>query len=313
MSNDIIPITEAEVIPQQQIENLIYTIRGVQVMLDRDLARLYQVTTGNLNKAVKRNIGRFPERYMFQLTKEEWESLKFQNGISNMDGEHLKFQNGISKSGRGGIRYMPYAFTEGGVTQLSAILRSDIAVEMSIRINDAFHAMRKFIIANAAIFQRLEAVELKQLTTDQKIDKILDQLEEGTLKQKAHIFSAGYIYEAKSFIQSLISKATTRVILVDGYISSETIDLLDARADSVPATIYTSGVGPALRTLMQQYNTQYPSKPLHIQKWTNEQHDRWLIIDDQLWHVGASIKDAGVKTFGIDPIGLDVNLILSQV
>lgn len=173
--------------------------------------------------------------------------------------------------------------------------------------------MRKFIVANAAIFQRLEAVELKQLTTDQKIDKILDQLEEGTLKQKAHIFSAGYIYEAKSFIQSLISKATTRVILVDGYISSETIDLLDARADGVPAIIYTSGVGPALRTLMQQYNTQYPSKPLHIQKWTNEQHDRWLIIDNQLWHVGASIKDAGTKTFGIDSIGLDPNLILSQV
>lgn len=299
MANDIIPITSAEVLPQQQIENLIYTVRGIQVMLDRDLARLYQVTTSALNQAVKRNIDRFPEDFRFQLTEEEWVSISSQN-VTTSASKRPKTS-------------LPFVFTEEGVAQLSGVLKSKMASETSVRIMRAFAAMRRFISANAGMFQRIESLERHQLETDQKIDRVLDQLEEGTLKHKAHIFSAGYIYEAKSFIESLISKATTRVTLVDGYISSETIDLLDARADGVEATIYTSGVGPALRTLMQQYNYQYPSKPLHIQKWANEQHDRWLIIDNQLWHVGASIKDAGVKTFGIDPIGLDANLILSQL
>lgn len=317
MPNEIIPITSAEILPQQQIENLIYTIRGIQVMLDRDLAMLYQVETRILNQAVKRNPDRFPEDFMFQLTEQEFNSLRSQNVMSNIaDAENqdeLRSQNVISKKKRGGTRYLPYVFTEEGVAQLSGVLKSKMASDTSVRIMRAFAAMRRFISANAGMFQRIESLERHQLETDQKIDRVLDQLEEGTLKQKAHIFSAGYIYEAKSFIQTLISKATTRVILVDGYISSETIDILDARADGIPATIYTSGVGPSLRTLMQQYNTQYPSKLLHIQKWTNEQHDRWLILDDQLWHVGASIKDAGVKTFGIDPIGLDPDIILSQM
>lgn len=308
---------------QEDIQSRIFTVRGVQVMLDRDLARLYQVETKALNQAVKRNKDRFPERYMFQLTKEEWAAISSQNVMTNPlwsqnvtlnADDPLKSQNVTLEKGRGKhVKYLPYVFTEQGVTQLSAVLRSKTAIEVSIRINDAFHAMRRFISANAGIFQRLDTIERHQIATDQRLDHILDQLEEGTLKQKAHIFSAGQIFEAKSFIESLIGKATTRVILVDGYLSSETIDLLDARPDGVAATIYTSGVGPALRTLMQQYRSQYPNKPLDILKWAKEQHDRWLILDDQLWHVGASIKDAGVKTFGIDPIGLDPNLILTQV
>lgn len=267
---------------QEDIQSRIFTVRGVQVMLDRDLARLYQVETKALNQAVKRNKDRFPERYMFQLTKEEWAAISSQNVMTNP----LWSQN--------------------------VTLNADDPLKSQM-LHDAFHAMRRFISANAGIFQRLDTIERHQIATDQRLDHILDQLEEGTLKQKAHIFSAGQIFEAKSFIESLIGKATTRVILVDGYLSSETIDLLDARPDGVAATIYTSGVGPALRTLMQQYNSQYPNKPLNIVKWANEQHDRWLILDDQLWHVGASIKDAGVKTFGIDPIGLDPNLIITQV
>lgn len=304
-----------------KIEHLIYTVRGVQVMLDRDLARLYEVETKALNQAVKRNPGRFPEDFMFRLTKEEWDCLRSQNVTSNEtgliksnDGESLKSLNGISKKdGRGGIRYIPFAFTEEGVSQLSGVLKSNIADSASVRIMRAFVAMRRFISSNAGINQRLTLVERKQLETDARIDRVLDCLEEGTLKEKAHVFSAGQIYDAKSFISELIGRAKRRVVLIDGYVNSVTIDLLDARADSVSATIYTNSVSALLTLLRDQYVTQYPGKPLLIKKWQTVQHDRWIIIDDELWHCGASLKDAGGKTFGIDPIGLDASIILGQV
>lgn len=142
---------------------------------------------------------------------------------------------------------------------------------------------------------------------------MLDCLEEGTLKEKAHIFSAGQVYDAKAFITELIQQARSRVILIDGYVNAITINLLDARVDGIPATIYTNSVGESLKILQSEYIQQYPAKPLSIEKWKTEQHDRWLIIDDSLWHCGASLKDAGLKTFGIDPIGLAVDMVLSQV
>lgn len=280
------------------IERSIFIFRGEPVMIDRDLADLYAVETKRINEQVKRNPKRFPQRFRFQLTQAETDEV-----VAKCDHlASLKFS-----------RVCPYAFTEQGVAMLSTVLKSDVADEVSVRIMDAFVAMRRFISANAGMFQRIESLERHQLETDQKIDRVLDCLEEGTLKEKAHIFSAGQIYEAKAFITDLISKARTRIILIDGYVSSPTIDLLDARQDNVPATIYTSGVGNSLKTLRDQYNQQYPSKPLAIEKWRTEQHDRWLIIDNALWHCGASIRDAGIRTFGIDPIGLDANLILTQV
>jgi len=301
---------------QEQIQSVIYTVRGVQVMLDRDLARLYEVETRVLNQAVKRNIERFPEDFMFQLTKNEWDALKSQIVTSNEEVDSLRSQfvtlESDDKRGRH-TKYLPSVFTEEGVSHLSAVLKSSTAIQMHIRITRAFIAMRRFIMANAGIMQRLDNMERHQLETDKRIDKVLDCLEEGTLKEKAHIFSAGQIYEAKSFITELIGRAKRRVILIDGYVSAPTIDLLDARAGGVSATIYTGGVGSSLRTLRDQYNVQFPSKPLAIEKWRTEQHDRWLIIDDEMWHCGASIRDAGVRTFGIDPIGLDVNILLGQV
>lgn len=303
MANEIILAPDDDIIQQEQIENLIYTVRGVQVILDRDLARLYGVDTRSLNQSVKRNSTRFPERYMFQLTKDEAEYLL----CSKSQNVTLKKQRGQN------IKYLPFAFTEQGVTQLSAVLRSPTAVEASIRINDAFHAMRRFIAANGGMFQRIEALERHQIETDNKIDQILDRLEDGTLKEAAHIFSAGQIYDAKSFISELVASAKTRVILVDGYVEAKTIDLLDARAENVSATIYTYKVGKSLTVLMDEYNKQYPSKHLEIRKWATEQHDRWLVIDNQLWHCGASIKDAGRQTFCIDPINLDANIILTQL
>lgn len=280
------------------IESKILNIRGKQVMLDRDLAVLYGVETKVLNQAVKRNIERFPERFRFQLTEFETDKL-----VTNCD----RFRNLKHSS------TFPYAFTEQGVSMLATVLKSDTAVAISIAIMDAFVALRRFMSANAGLFQRMESLERHQLETDQKIDHVLNCLEEGTLKEKAHIFSAGQIFEAKAFISELISKADVRIVLIDGYVKAETLELLDARKDGVQAEIYTYSVGAALHNLEIQYNNEYPNKPLVIRKWQKEQHDRWLIIDDELWHCGASLKDAGEKTFGIDPIGLDVRMILSQV
>lgn len=288
---------------QNHIQSRIFTVRGVQVMLDRDLAEFYGVETKVLNQAVKRNIERFPEHFMFQLTEQELKEMSLE----------MRLRSQIVTSNRGGVRYRPYVFTEQGVSQLSAVLRSKVAVMVSIRIIDAFVAMRNFLSANAGMFQRIETLERHQIETDRKIDYMLDCLEEGSLKEKARIFSAGQVYDAKAFIAELIGRATKRIILIDGYINAATINLLDARTEGVAAKIYTYSVGESLKTLCEEYIHQYPTKPLSIEKWKTEQHDRWLIIDKELWHCGASIKDAGLKSFGIDPIGLNVDIVLSQV
>jgi len=282
----------------EEIKTRIYEIRGLKVMLDRDLAELYNIETKVLNQSIKRNSNRFPENFRFQITEIEMKQL-----VTICDRfKTLKHSNTL-----------PYAFTEQGVAMLSALLKSDIAIKTSIQIIEAFVSMRRFLVSNAGLFQRLEQVEKHQIITDQKIDSILNGLEDNSLKEKSHIFSAGQIFEAKSFITELIRKATNRIILVDGYVSAPTINLLDARQEGIMATIYTSGVGNSLQMLMKQHNIQYPQKQIDIKKWRTEQHDRWLIIDNELWHCGASIRDAGIRTFGIDIIGLDVNIILGQL
>ncbi len=280
------------------IESKIFNIRGKQVMLDRDLAVLYGVETKRLNEQVRRNVERFPERFRFQLTENEFDNL-----VANCDHlETLRFSH-----------VLPYAFTEQGVSMLSAVLKSKTAIEMSIKIMDAFVAMRRFLSANAGLFQRMDSLERHQIETDQKIDHVLNCLEEGTLKEKAHIFSAGQIYEARSFIADLISKAKSYIILIDGYIGPRTIDLLDARADGVRVQIITHSINGAIQDLVDQYNVQFPNKPLSIRTWNVEQHDRWMIIDDVVWHCGASLKDVGLRTFGINPMGLDMNIIMMHI
>ncbi len=280
------------------IESKIFNIRGKQVMLDRDLAVLYGVETKALNQAVKRNLERFPEDFMFQLTENEYNSLRSQFVTSN---------------GRGGNRYLPTVFTEQGVAMLSGLLNSARAISVNIQIMRAFVSMRRFLSANAGLFQRMDSLERHQLETDQKIDHVLNCLEEGTLKEKAHIFSAGQIYEARSFIADLISKAKSYIILIDGYIGPRTIDLLDARADGVRVQIITHSINGAIQDLVDQYNVQFPNKPLSIRTWNVEQHDRWMIIDDVVWHCGASLKDVGLRTFGINPMGLDMNIIMMHI
>ena len=279
---------------ENKVESLIRVIRGQQVMLDRDLAELYGVETRRLNEQVKRNIERFPEDFMFQLTKEEFENWKSQFATSN--------------SIVMGARKRPHAFTEQGVAMLSGVLKSSTAVEANIRIMRAFVSMRHFMVNNAAIFQRLETIEFNQLefnkvqakilahqeVQDHRIDEIFRRLDEGMYKPKQGIFFDNQIYDAYSFVSELVKSAKQRIILIDNYVDESVLTLLDKREDTVSAIIYTQQISRQLRLDVERHNSQYP--PIEISVFRRS-HDRFLCIDDTVYHVGASIKDLGKKWF----------------
>ena len=279
---------------ENKVESLIRVIRGQQVMLDRDLAELYGVETRRLNEQVKRNIERFPEDFMFQLTKEEFENWKSQFATSN--------------SIVMGARKRPYAFTEQGVAMLSGVLKSPTAVEANIRIMRAFVSMRHFMVNNVAFFQRLETIEFNQLESnkvqtkilahqevqDHRIDEIFRRLDEGMYKPKQGIFFDNQIYDAFSFVSELIKSAKQRIILIDNYVDETVLTLLDKREDTVSAIIYTQQISRQLRLDVDRHNSQYP--PIEISVFRRS-HDRFLCIDDTVYHVGASIKDLGKKWF----------------
>ena len=279
---------------ENKVESLIRVIREQQVMLDRDLAELYGVETRRLNEQVKRNIERFPEDFMFQLTKEEFENWKSQFATSN--------------SIVMGARKRPYAFTEQGVAMLSGVLKSSTAVEANIRIMRAFVSMRHFMVNNAAIFQRLETIEFNQLESnkvqakilahqevqDHRIDEIFRRLDEGMYKPKQGIFFDNQIYDAYSFVSELVKSAKQRIILIDNYVDETVLTLLDKRGENVSATIYTQQISRQLRLDVDRHNSQYP--PIEVDVFRRS-HDRFLCIDDTVYHVGASIKDLGKKWF----------------
>ena len=272
---------------ETNITNLIYTIRGKQVMLDSDLAGLYQVETRVFNQAVKRNSNRFPEQFRFQLTEEEYKNLRSQFVTSSEDNTH------------GGRRYMPYAFTEQGIAMLSAVLKSDIAVGISIRIMNSFVEMRKFLISNQQLFSRLDRVELKQLETDKKLEEVFSYIASNTeVKQK--IFFDGQIYDAFSFIIDLIGKAQSKLILIDNYVDVNTLNMICKKNTGVDVLIATSGKGSLSTKDINKFNVQYPKLSV---KTTTDFHERFLIIDDEEgYFIGASIKDAGKKSFAITKI-----------
>ena len=289
------------IVHNKEIQSMIYTFRGRQVMLDSDLARLYQVTTSNLNKAMKRNIARFPERFCFQLTENEYENLRFQNGISSLTNNY------------GGRRYMPYVFTEQGIAMLSAVLKSDIAVEVSLKIMDSFVEMRKFLISNQELFSRLDKVELRQIDfekkidsknadTDKKLEEVFDYI--ATTKEvKQKIFFNGQIYDAFSLMVELVEKAGTELILIDNYVDINTLNILSKKKDGVNVLIVTSGNGNLTDKDIAKFNSQYPKLTVKISK---DFHGRFLIIDrKEVYHIGASIKDAGKKSFGITKLEVE--------
>lgn len=283
------------IVDNKEIQNMIYTIRGKQVMVDSDLAELYQVTTGRLNEQVKRNLNRFPSRFMFQLTDDEYKSL-----ISHF---------AISKKGRGGRRTSPHVFTEQGIAMLSTVLKSDIAVDVSIKIMDAFVEMRNFLLSNREMFARLDRVELKQLETDKKLEEVFNYIATNT-EVKQNIFFDGQIYDAFSFILGLIKKAKKEIILIDNYVDINTLNILCKKNQGVNVVVITAGKCSLSAKDIAKFNAQYPKLSV---KTNMDFHDRFLIIDKtKVYHIGASIKDAGKKSFGITKIE-DADLIKSLI
>ena len=274
------------------IEPLIKVIRGQQVMLDKDLATLYGVETRVLNQTVKRNIERFPDDFRFELSREE--CLRSQIVISN---------------GRGGNRYSTYAFTEQGVAMLSSVLRSQTAIEVNIQIMRAFVSMRHFMVNNASMFSRLETIEYHQLEIlqhqqdtdkhlqefDKRIEEVFRRLDEGNAKPKQGVFYNGQIYDAYTFVSDLIKSAKKRIVLIDNYVDETVLTLLDKRAEGVSAVIYTQQINRQFQLDIDRHNAQYA--PIDVETFRLS-HDRFLCIDDDVYHIGASIKDLGKKWFG---------------
>lgn len=257
-------------------------------MMDSDLAMLYQVETKVFNQAVKRNIERFPEKYRFQLTKEEYDSLRSQIVTSN---------------GKGGRRYMPYVFTEQGIAMLSAVLRSDIAIQISIKIMDSFVEMRRFLASNTLMFEKINEMEVKQLAfqknTEEKFDKIFHYISEHE-ESSQKVFFDGQIYDAFSLLVDLVSKAEKKLVLVDNYVDVGTLNILAKKKSDVEVVVYTVRRTRLSEADVNNFNQQYPKLEV---KYTGVFHDRFLIIDDTCaYHIGASIKDAGKKCFGISLI-----------
>ena len=284
-------------VDNKEIQNMIYTFRGKQVMIDRDLAYLYNVETKVLNQAVKRNLNRFPEHFRFQLTESEYENLRSQIVTSTKDNTH------------GGRRYMPYVFTEQGIAMLSAVLKSDIAVEVSIKIMNSFVEMRNFVLSNREMFARLDRLELRQLETDKKLEEVFNYIATNT-EVKQNIFFDGQIYDAFSFIVGLVKKAKEEIILIDNYVDVNTLNILCKKNQCVNVSIMTSGNGSLSTKDITKFNAQYPTLSV---KTTTDFHDRFLIIDKaEVYHIGASIKDAGKKSFGITKIE-DKDLVKSLV
>lgn len=269
-----------------EIKNMIYNIRGKQVMLDSDLASLYQVETKVFNQAVKRNIKRFPEFFRFQLTEKEFNNLRSQSVTS-------------SSNTHGGRRYMPYVFTEQGIAMLSAVLKSDIAIEMSIKIINSFVEMRNLLMFSQELYSRLDRVELKQLETDKKLEEVFTHIA-GNKEVKQKIFFNGQIYDAFSFLVSIIKKANREIILIDNYIDIYTLNILCKKNSNVKVKIYTAGKGNLTTKDIEKFNEQYKNLTVKTNK---DFHDRFLILDsNEVYHIGASIKDAGKKNFGVTKI-----------
>jgi len=285
------------IVDNREIQNMIYTIRGKQVMVDSDLATLYQVTTKRLNEQVRRNKNRFPSEFMFRLTAEEYEYLRSHFATSSEDNAH------------GGRRYMPYVFTEQGIAMLSAVLKSDIAVEVSVKIMNSFVEMRRFLISNQELFSRLDRIEIKQLETDRKFEEVFNYMAANT-EIKQIIFYDGQIYDAFSFIVGLVQKAKKEIILIDNYVDVNTLNILCKKNQGADVVIVTAGKGNLSAKDITKFNAQYPKLSV---KTTKDFHDRFLILDKtEVYHIGASIKDAGKKSFGITKIE-DKDLIQSLI
>ena len=291
--NNIIPTDEKLDITKyetENIKNLIYTIRGKQVMLDSDVAMLYHYPTKRINETVRRNTERFPDNFCFKLTENEVENLRSQFATSSLEKENY-----------GGRRYLPYVFTEQGIAMLSGLLKNDIAIQVSINIMNAFVEMRKFIVNNAQIFERLTNVEYKMFEHDKKFDIIFNELQkEKKTEFKEKIFFDGQIYDAYSLIIDIIQKAKHKILIIDNYIDASILKMLSKKNKNVEVIILTLQNTNLNKLDINKFNKQYPTLKV---AYTNKFHDRFIVIDNEkLYHIGASLKDLGKKCFAISII-----------
>ncbi len=282
---------------ENSIIDKIYIIRHCHVMFDSDLSELYQIETKNLNKAVKRNINRFPPRFMFQLTEEEWKNLRFQFGTSS-----FKY---------GGRRYLPYVFTEQGVAMLSAIINSSIAINVSIQIIDAFVEMRKILNISGDLFKRIDRIESKQAITDHNFEKIFKALDDKSQKISQGIFYEGQIFDSYKLISDIIKSANKSIILIDNYIDESVLLHLTKRKNNVTVEIVSQKMSPIQKMDFDKFTKQYDSITL---KESNIFHDRFLIIDNtEIYHLGASLKDLGKKVFAFSKMNINLKVLLSKI
>lgn len=282
---------ELELATIEEIQGMIYTIRGKQVMLDSDVANLYHYETKKINQAVKRNIERFPEGFCFQLTESELENLRSQFVTSS-----------LGTGNYGGRRYLPYVFTEQGIAMLAPLLKNKIAVQVSINIMNAFVIMRYFLKENGQVFERLTSVEYRLIEHDKKFDIVFDKLQEKQIENQ-RIFFDGQIYDAYSLIIDIIKKANNKITIIDNYVDDSILEMLSKKKDNVEVVILTSNKSNIKNIDIQKFNKQYPT--LKVAK-TDKFHDRFIILDEkEMYHLGASIKDLGKKCFGINKIEND--------
>ena len=302
--NDIAKAEAAAIQSVEQIESLILTIRGKQVILDRDLARLYGVETRVLNQAVQRNIERFPKDFMFQLSKEEAESSRSQFVMLNAEDE-LSMSQIATLNGRGhNIKHLPYAFTENGIAMLSGVLRSPMAIA-------------HFIGSQAQVFQRLEVVERNQLAlttqvaeNNKKLEEVFRRLDDRSEKPEKGIFYDGQIFDAYTFVNDRIREAKKRIVLIDNYVDDSVLTMLDKRNKGVDAVIYTKNISRQLSLDFEKHNAQY--SPIEVKQF-DRAHDRFLCIDDTVYLIGASLKDLGKKWFGFVKLEQPTDELLSKM
>ena len=314
--NEIAKVDTATIQPVEQIESLILTIRGKQVILDRDLARLYGVETKRLNEQVRRNIERFPEDFMFQLSKDEFEDWKSQFAISNTE-ENMSPQIATTSPQRRPASALPYAFTENGIAMLSGVLRSPMAIATNIHIMRACNAMRHFIGSHSQVFQRIELLERTQLSlvafkeeTNRNFEEVFRRLDDNSEKPEKGIFYDGQIFDAYSFINERIREAKKRIVLIDNYVDDSVLTMLDKRNKGVEAVVYTKNISRQLSLDFEKHNAQY--SPIEVKQF-DRAHDRFLCIDDTVYLIGASLKDLGKKWFGFVKLEQPTDELLSKM
>lgn len=294
-----------ELIKQQiTIEDRIFTIRTVQVMLDYHLSELFNIETKRINEQVKRNMKRFPSNFMFQLSPDEWENLKSQNATAKLN-ESLKSQNATAKR-----RTIPYAFTEQGVAMLSAVLNSEVAISVSIHIINTFIKLRQLFATNSLIEHRFNKIEIKQLETDKTFERVFKALENNKTIPNEGVFYDGQIFDAWVFVSNLVKSAKKSLVLIDNYVDESVLQLFLKRKKGVEVTIYTAHITPTIKTDLDKHNQQYPPITLHE---FSKSHDRFLITDEVVYHFGASLKDLGKKWFAFSKMEMKPKEILDKI